>query len=201
MITATRGQQQRDAAPLTVEELVERNLEWAAAIGREVQRKLPPSFDAGDLEQVARIEMWNRATLYDAHNSRGTPFRAFAYQYVRGACLMSVRRRNWRESTADPIPPRELCAKPLPDQLVAAKQQHKNVDGPRQYRQRTWLLGAVAKLNPLDAYLILTVYIRENEVAAVALRFGMEPAALARRLTGIVKRLRRARACQGKRKR
>ncbi len=177
-----------------IERLVEENKGWAAAIGREVHRKLPPSFDAGDLEQTAIIEMWHRAKLYDSANDRGTPFRAFAYQYVRGAVLMSVRRRAFVDATGDPIDPKAVCPAPAPDQVVAAKQHKKNVEGPRQYRQRVWLLGAIDRLKSLDAYMVYAVYIHEREVGEVAERFGMQPQQVSRRLAGIVKRLRSTRA-------
>ncbi len=186
----TEAQKLRSAA---VDALVKENLEWARALAREVHRKLPPSFDPGDLESVALIEMWERAKLYDPDNDRGTPFRGFAYQYVRGAVLMSVRRKNFTEATHDPIPLQSVCPSPAPDQVVAAKQQRKNVDGPRQYRQRTWLLTAIDRLKSLDAYMVYAVYIHEREVAEVAKLFGLEPSQVSRRLAGIVKRLRRTR--------
>ncbi len=173
--------------------MVDENKAWAAAIGREVHRKLPPSFDSGDLEQTAIIEMWKRAQLYDAANDRGTPFRAFAYQYVRGAVLMSVRRRAFTDATGDPIDPKAVAEAPDPHEQVAAKQHKKNVEGPRTYRQRTWLLGAINRLKSLDAYMVYAVYIHEREVAQVAELFGMEPRQVSRRLAGIVKRLQRTR--------
>jgi RNA polymerase sigma factor (sigma-70 family) len=79
--------------------LFEKNLEWASIVARNVARKLRPSFEVADLEQVARIEMWKRCQLYDTQNERGVPFQAYAYLAVRGACLMSVRRRAWKEAT------------------------------------------------------------------------------------------------------
>jgi DNA-directed RNA polymerase specialized sigma24 family protein len=74
--------------------LFERNRAWASVIARNVLRKLPPSFGAGDLVEEALIEMWRRCQLYDPGNLRGRPFQAYAYRAVRGACLMGVRRRR-----------------------------------------------------------------------------------------------------------
>jgi RNA polymerase sigma factor (sigma-70 family) len=79
--------------------LFEEHLSWAAAIAKNVHRKLPPSFDIDDLTQEAHIALWRRCQLYDPQNERGVPFQGYAYVYVRGACLMHCRRRNWREAT------------------------------------------------------------------------------------------------------
>lgn len=181
--------------------LFEDNVQWAAAIAQNVWRSLPPSFDVADLTQVAYIEMWKRAQIYRSDNERGTPFRSYAYQYVRGAVLMSVRRRAWKDATGEPISPVEIDTKPLPDEQAAAKQRRKNVTGPQHYRQITWLRGAIDKLKPIDAYLVWSVHIVEQDMAQVAERIGMEPRAVSRRLAGIVKRLRRLRALDGSRKR
>jgi DNA-directed RNA polymerase specialized sigma subunit len=63
------------------ERLFHANLEWAAAIARNVARHLPPSFDAGDLIQEAHIELWKRAQQYDS--SRNDSFQGFAYLPIR----------------------------------------------------------------------------------------------------------------------
>ncbi len=178
--------------------LVEQNRGWAAAIGREVHRKLPPSFDAGDLEQTAMIEMWKRAQLYDpsrmfAPSGRGIAFQVYAYQYVRGAVLMSVRRRAFKDNTGDPIAPGEVYDAPSAHDIVAAKQHRRNVEGPKQYRQRSWVIAALEDLQPIDAYLVRAIYFHEREVTQVAELLGMESGQVSRRLAGIVKRLQRAR--------
>jgi DNA-directed RNA polymerase specialized sigma subunit len=113
------------------------NLEWAAAVARNVHRKVPPSFDLADLEQVARIEMWKRVLLYEADNGRpgrdphGTPFRAYAHMYVRGAALMFARRRAWKDGTAEAISEREVDPALRPDEQIERRQEAKNVFGPR----------------------------------------------------------------------
>lgn len=176
-----------------VDAIVNEHLAWARALAAEVHRKLPPSFDIEDLESVALLELWERAKLYDPINDRGTPFKGYAYRYIRGAVLMSCRRRHFKDATHDPIPEKAICPAPAPDELVLKKQERKNVDGPRQYRQRLWLLGAIDRLKSQDAYMVYAVYVHEREVADVAKLFGMEPRQVSRRLAGIVKRLRRTR--------
>jgi RNA polymerase sigma factor (sigma-70 family) len=54
-----------------------------------------------DLEQVAGAELWKQTGLYNA--SRGVPFQGFALAAVRGACLMSVRRRQYADSTMEDV--------------------------------------------------------------------------------------------------
>lgn len=177
----------------SVDELVEQNQEWARIIARNVARRLPPQFDAGDLEQVALIETWARAQNYDPNNAAGTPFRGYAYQYVRGAVLASVRRRAWKDASGEAIKRTDPCEKPAPDKLVEAKQHQRNIEGPKTYRQRVWLRGAIERLKPVDAFLVSRIYLDEREVGAIAERLGMEPRAVSRRLAGIVKRLKRTR--------
>lgn len=177
----------------TVDEIVEENQDWARIIARNVGRKLPPQFDPGDLEQVALIETWKRAQQYDPNNTAGTPFRGYAYQYVRGAVLASVRRRAWKDASGEAIKRTDPCEKPAPDKLVEAKQHQRNIEGPKVYRQRVWLRGAIDRLKPIDAFLVSRIYIEEREVGAIAERFGMEPRAVSRRLAGIVKRLKKTR--------
>jgi RNA polymerase sigma factor (sigma-70 family) len=80
-----------------------KNLKWAAAIAKNVWRKLPPCFDLQDLQQEARIKLWKCCQAFDPNNLDGVPFKGFAYIYIRGACLMSVRRRHWTEATHESL--------------------------------------------------------------------------------------------------
>src|SRR5579862_4320825 len=79
----------------TAPTLFEEHFDWAANVGRSVARCMPPSFDPDDLSQIAVIEHWRRVELYD--RTTGVPYRAYAYQAIRGAVLMSCRRRHYRE--------------------------------------------------------------------------------------------------------
>lgn len=85
-----------------IERLATAHIGWADTIAQSVKRRLPPSFDLADLEQVARVATWAAAREYAP--SLGVPFTAFAYKRVRGACFMSVRRRYYRDATHAPIP-------------------------------------------------------------------------------------------------
>lgn len=175
--------------------LFESNLAWAQAIGRHVASKLPPSFDPEDLEQVATIEMWRQSEKYQKNNARGTPFRAFAYQAVKGAVLMSIRRRNWKDATAEEIFPTEVSKAPAPDELVAAKQEARK-ERRKHLRRRGWLLGQIGAMSPVDAYLVKRVYLDEADVEQTAQALGMPSRAASRRLTCLVRRLTKARGAK-----
>lgn len=210
---------------LSAEQLFQKNKPWAETIARNVVRKLPPSFEAGDVAQEALLELWKRALKYEANNGRpgadprGTPFQAYAYMYVRGACLMSVRRRSWTEAThlglddlkagmiagaeSDRRPslalvPEPVSPTPNPEDKLAKKRERKNVTGPREYRRRQWMLKQIAKLSPVDRHLITRTYIDERDLSELAKLAGVERSVLSRRLAGIVKRLKKARADRDK---
>lgn len=204
---------------LAHDQLFERNRVWAGVIVRNVVRKLPPSFESADLLQVALLEMWKRVLSYDPANLHGTPFQAYAYMAVRGACLMSVRRRNWTESQHQSLTkPREatesdnaslyrnlypagsrfsraseaasMAAGPL-DILINKAERKRSND--KQSRRRRWLVKQIDKLSPVDAYLITRTFIDEADLDVLAKLQGLDRATLSRRLGGIVKRLKKAR--------
>jgi len=86
--------------------LFERHLGWARSIGRNAAKRLPKSFDAADLEQIAAAEHWKQTGLYNP--ARGVPYQGFALRAIRGACYMSARRDTYRDSTMEDmeeIPP------------------------------------------------------------------------------------------------
>ena len=72
-----------------------------AAIARSVIRKLPPSFEVEDLVQEGMIG------LLEAHErfnpEFGVPFAVYASHRVRGAMLVSVRRRQYRNATHEAL--------------------------------------------------------------------------------------------------
>lgn len=173
---------------VTAEELFQQNIGWARAIARNIARKLPPSFDPGDLEQEALIETWKRAERFDGDNERGTPFRAYAYMAVRGAVLMSIRRRAWKEGTAEEISRDAIDTGMRPDERIHHHQVEKAARR-RHLRRKAWLLEAIEELPPVDAFLVKRVYCEGAEVENMADMLGMERRAASRRLAGVVKRL------------
>jgi RNA polymerase sigma factor (sigma-70 family) len=72
-------------------------------IARRVKKMLPPSFQLDDLIQVGRVALLHLATTYRPSQHAGAPFAAYARPRIRGAMLDSVRRRNYQDSTPEPI--------------------------------------------------------------------------------------------------
>ena len=141
-------------------DLFDANLEWAAMIGRSVARKMPPCFDVQDLEQAARIEHWRRVQLFD--ETAGVPYRAYASRAVRGAALMACRRRAYRESVHDQLDdaashPHAIDHRLNAEEQMLAREERRNVDGPREYRRRQKLLAAIAALPADEADLVRQV--------------------------------------------
>lgn len=85
------------------DQLLQRNLEWATLIAKKIHRTLPPSFDEADLVQVAWVELWKRSELFKGKLDNNAHFQGYAYLYVRGACLMSVRRGTFVEATHEEL--------------------------------------------------------------------------------------------------
>lgn len=75
--------------------LVLEHLQWARGIAAHLVRSLPTWFTVEDLTGPAEIGLIKAAARYDV--SSGVPFRAYAQARVYGACIDSVRRREYRE--------------------------------------------------------------------------------------------------------
>jgi RNA polymerase sigma factor (sigma-70 family) len=204
--------------------LFEEHLEWAASVGQSVGRHLPPSFDVQDLIQIALIQHWRCVENFDATPGHGytcgVPYRLYAYPAIRGAVLMSCRRRHYREAThqsltaysvtramelrsgrhAGPIQtdvlPNERIYDPVderarPDEMLLAREKQRNSTGPREWRQRKRILDSLARLGPADAYLLRRVFLDGAEAAALARAWQMDEKAFARLVGAAVRRLRR----------
>lgn len=176
-------------APLV--KLFECNLEWAKKVALRVHRRLPPSFQLADLEQVAIIKMWDRCQRYDPRNKAGVPFQAYAILAVRGAVLMSVRRRAWREATADSLDERMVCGKLQPDEEAIAAEARTAREAAVQ-KQKRWLRRQLLKLPVGDRRLFRRHYIDAVAIAALAKEVGMPKKAVGRRLRSVMRLLKRA---------
>jgi RNA polymerase sigma factor (sigma-70 family) len=180
------------------------NLAWAAVIARNVHRKLPPSFDLCDLEQVARIEMWRRVQMYDP--ATNDSFQGFAYLPVRGACLMSVRRRAFKEATHESLTiPRkgalpdnsnggmQDAERPVPDTRPNPEQIIQQRERNSQHRIRLLTLLHLIKTLPVEqAYVIRRVYLNDVDVETVARAWGVPRAQVTRQLSYAITALRKA---------
>lgn len=166
--------------------LFELHRAWAEAIGRTLHRRLPPSFDVDDLEQIARIENWRCVKTWEP--GRGVPYRAFAYFPIRGAVLMACRRRHYREAMHEPLDGRYLDDRATPEELLLDREERRNITGPRDYRQRAKIRVAMAALPSDDAQLLRLVYFEYADVEELERSMP----GTKRRLTRAVGRLRRA---------
>jgi RNA polymerase sigma factor (sigma-70 family) len=79
-------------------ELDDELLAWTARIARGFAAKLPASFEADDLIQVARMAALRKLPTYDPEKNDSV--QGFLYPWVSNAMRMHVRRRNWVEATA-----------------------------------------------------------------------------------------------------
>jgi hypothetical protein len=126
--------------------------------------------------------------LFDA--SRGVPYRAYAYAAIRGAVMMSCRRREYREKTHEPLLQfggAFLDGRPNPEDALLQREKGKNVQGPKEYRQRVRLRVELALLQAEDSDLV-------RQVLAGADVGELERSApgTPRRLGAVVRRLQRA---------
>lgn len=134
------------------------NLDWADSIARAVRAHVPDTFDQADLAQAARLELWRACVDYDP--SRGVPFRAYAYQRVRGAVLMCVRRRHWTEATCcDPI------GEEAPADHWATPAESERLDQERAFKAAA---AAIADLPPLQRYIVQSYYLHGRRVDKIA---------------------------------
>lgn len=83
--------------------LVEAHMHLVVPIAHRIACRLPPSFDLEDLIATGYLALLDLATRYRPGLHGGAPFSAFARQRIRGAMLDSVRRKQWRENTCEPI--------------------------------------------------------------------------------------------------
>lgn len=167
-----------------VEQLVNDNMDWAADVARKAAMALPPSIDVEDLTQVAQIALWQAAQKFD--ESQGVPFRAFAWQPVRGAIYMSVRRRSYREATHDELPDAITDHRMNPEAAMIRAEEE--AEGANLIK---WLTQHVHELAPAEAYLVRRAYLDGVEIAELAACWHMETPDMRKRINAAVRSLRR----------
>lgn len=165
--------------------MLDANLDWADGIARDVWRRLPPSFDLADLQQIARLETWMRAQEWDP--KRNTNFRGYAYLWVLNSVRMAVRRRSYTDATCDELEGSPVDERPTPEQELLEREKPEPVQGER-------LRGMLHVLGAAEAYLVQRVYLDGIEVSELALLWKVEKAYIARRLAAAVRALKRAQA-------
>lgn len=133
--------------------LVEQHVEWARAIACQVAGRMHACFEQDDLIGPAEFELVKQAAKYDP--TRGVTFRQFAQLAIRGACLNSVRRWEWRIRSAGPV--EDTAAQPLAADPFADAQ----------------LWRSVGRLPARHAEVVWQVYLNDSNLAEVGLILGI----------------------------
>lgn len=168
------------------DEILDEHLDWAKGIARKVWSTLPPSFDLADLQQIALLETWERARLYDPTGSHNNvPFKGYAYLWVLNAVRMACRRRNYTDATSEALDSAPIDERPSAEDMMLAAEE--NTEDARQEQLR----AMVAKLEGGDAYLVRRVYLEGVEVTDLAAVWKVEPGYISRRLSRAVRTLKR----------
>jgi RNA polymerase sigma factor for flagellar operon FliA len=166
-------------------ELVLSHMHLVREIAKRVKQRLPPCFDADDLEQAGMLGLIDAATKFDPR--RKVAFGAYARLRIRGEMVESVRKRNWREAMNQP-----LAEYRDPDRFTASS-GNSNMGGelrggPRETkdpdshlaivasiesRERRELVDeALATLPPREAIVVEMYYRRDVEIREIATKPG-----------------------------
>lgn len=142
--------------------LVLEHLDWAKGIAAAVARRLPTWFTVDDLTGPAEIGLIQAADRYDA--GRNDNFRAYAQARVYGACIASIRRREYRERSHFELEPKHtthlMHPGPLPDQEAQAS------------ITRMALWRRVQELPPANARVLRSHYFRGLTLVKIAEAMG-----------------------------
>jgi len=99
--------------------LISEHLDWAQAIARHVASLLPTRFSEDDLTGPAEVALVKLANRYDP--GRDVTFRVFAQRRIYGACLDSIRRKEYTERNHVPLNGKDPIGQaPTPEQIVSA---------------------------------------------------------------------------------
>ena len=147
------------AAIASRNKLVEQHLEWAWRIAASVADGLPTWFRVDDLRGPAEIGLIQAASRYDP--AKNDNFRAYAKQRVYGACIASIRRREYKERSHLELEDTHSHPDAGPDakaQVEIARQQV------RRY---------VAELPPANARVLRAYYFQELTLVEIASRMNI----------------------------
>ena len=167
------------------DKLLQDNLDWAAAIARKVHKHLPPSFDEGDLVQVAWIELWRRVGLYKGDLRNLAHFRGYAYLAVRGAVYMATRRKHWIDHTHEALEYEEVESGPderdraaRAEQLAPSIEQEKEeqrariIDDQQFGFKRHMVMARSKTLRPKDRLMVQRI-LENVPIEEIAARRGL----------------------------
>ena len=149
----SKAEQQRMAAR---DRLVIDHLDWARGIAAAVAKRLPTWFTVEDLVGPAEIGLVQAASRYDS--TRNDNFMAYAQQRVYGACIQSVRRREYKERGHFALEDRYTSSAASPDQQAQSSIT----------RQKMW--ARVGELPAANARVLRSHYFAGQTLVEIARR-------------------------------
>lgn len=115
------------------------HVEWARSIARHVSRLLPTWFTEDDLIGPVELALVHLAASYDP--ARGVPFKAYAQRRIYGACIDSIRRREYKERGHQSIEGLDkVCVMPSPEEQAAKQELRRVWDRVQQLPRRHCLV-------------------------------------------------------------
>jgi RNA polymerase sigma factor (sigma-70 family) len=168
------------------------HLEWSKLVARRVHQSLPPSFSLEDLEQEAAIALWESVQKYD--RAKNDNVRGFAYLAVRGAVLMSIRRKWYREATNEELEPTHQAptgdnpAEAYERRVTDRKDRRRDLDRIRIIEKR---LARFPDSLQFAAYIVRRVHLEGAPVDEMATITGMPAARIQRLLASGLRHLKR----------
>lgn len=145
---------------LSRNELIEKHLPLVPPIARSILKRLPPSFEFGDLLAEGNLALVKAAAEYQPEDHGGAPFSAYARFRIRSAMLESTRRKNYRAATCAAL---EEAPEPTFDPAI-----EEAIDTGRRIHQ---VRNLVEKLTEAQKAVIGLYYVPEEPTfEAVAIR-------------------------------
>ena len=114
-------------------------------------------------------------------------FESYAFMAVRGAVLMTARRRKYRDATAEELHDKHVDPQPRPDQTAVT------TDDQRREWQLQWLQSALRELPPDQAEIVCGIYFEGADPDELAARMGLTACQLGSRRRLALKQLKKMR--------
>jgi RNA polymerase sigma factor for flagellar operon FliA len=175
--------------------LVEAHLGFVRQVALRLARRLPQSIQADDLMQEGLIGLMQAAERFD--ESMGVHFEVYARRRVIGAMLSSIRRRFWREATAESLDEKVTCwidcnrptvEKPRHDEPASPQDLEADVAQKEEARE---VRRAVAELPKREVLILAQFYGGDLTHLQIAPALGIGGNRVGQLHRGALRRLRR----------
>lgn len=163
--------------------LFEAHLPWSRRVADSALRRLGAATDPDEVRQVAQVETWERALVFDPSKWRrkpaGDPFEIFAYPAVYGACLAVGYRGGiggrWRHD-GQPIQILRLAqlsddmpAGAIPQDGLATSPNQARIDQLLDAAHRSGVIAAVLEELPkTERWIVAEHYLGGVSLSAIA---------------------------------